>query len=342
MSAAIITKRRQPPPHISHTHENQTQARDRDDELLAEIRRPEDIKKSYSFAMDTPMQILSDSLMGKMPKGDKVLKDNVLRKFSTDDEGKPVRVVLTAVGLFMSRPGEELLRDMIPLYEVVDVRKLRVSTTLSENRASREPEQARRLKQAASFKSLSANIDDPDPASSSFRTEQSSMGTIIQIRTVVDGYNSGKIYLLRAQSGEEATSWINIIRSTTQRAIMLKQAGPGLLRKLQFRVRRQYSGVAVQSFVAFLIFLSFLANIMQTELLGNGSDDSTTRYTEAFNVLEYFFTTAFTVELAANMTSNLFRPFFQAWLPAFFNNLLGSRPNQTHPWRTHNRVGFPQ
>jgi hypothetical protein len=61
--------------------------------------------------------------MGTMPKEDKILKRDILKKFSNSNEWKPMQVVLTKIGLYLARPGEDLLRDLIPLYEITDVKR---------------------------------------------------------------------------------------------------------------------------------------------------------------------------------------------------------------------------
>ena len=265
MAAVVIMKRRMT---VSTSHTGNSEQLDRDDELLAEIRNEQSEKKSAERSLDMQLQLSPDSLMGKMPKGEKILKSDILMKYSSDNEWKPVRVAMTAVGVFMSKPGEELLRDMIPLYEVLDVKKKQQNPDESSESAPPQDSAGRRLKISPTFKNLrvSSLIGDRP---SSFHDSNS---PVIQIRTVEDGYNSGKMYLLRAPSDESSTSWVLAIRAAAHQAVMLKQAGPGLLRKLQFRVRRLYRGVVAQIFVAALIFLSFLANILQTELLASDPD----------------------------------------------------------------------
>ena len=63
--------------------------------------------------MDRPHTISPDSLMGRMPKSDKVLKCDVLKKLSMSYEWKAIQLALTSAGLYMARPGEDLLRDLI-------------------------------------------------------------------------------------------------------------------------------------------------------------------------------------------------------------------------------------
>jgi hypothetical protein len=302
--AAIIVKRRMG--GISSRQDRQPASNDMDcdDELHAAIRREgyedETRKAPLGTKIDPHLHVSPDSLMGKMPKGDKVVKEGNLKKFAGDNEWKPVRAALTAVGIFLSRPNEDLLRDLIPLYEVLEVKKksrLEPTSSIALSNSS-----MRRLESPASCEKI--NISSL-MNKSEIVTDHGSH--VLQIRTIEDGYNSGKVYLLRAESEEDCAAWIQSIRSGVKQAVMLKEAGPGLFRKTQFRVARFYRSVEVQSIVAVLIFLSFLANIFQTEFMSDGSDD-------AFDGLEYFFTIAFTVELVINMCANFFMPFFKVRL----------------------------
>jgi hypothetical protein len=298
MAAVVIMRRRGGNSSLQEAGPN-LNAMDCDDELHAAIRHEgfekEKRKAPLGAKIDPKINVSPDSLMGKMPKGDKVVKEGSLEKYAGANQWKPLRVVLTAVGIFLSRPNEDLLRDLIPLYEVLEVKK----KNRLEPTSSIVDKSAKRLDSSSSFRNLnfSSLVSKQDPVADS--------GThVIQIRTIEDGYNSGRVYLLRAESEDECTTWIQSIRSGVRRAIMLKEAGPGFFRKTQFRVARFYRSVGMQSFVAVLIFLSFLANILQSEYT---SDDADT----VFNGLEYFFTIAFTVELVINMLSNLFLPFFK-------------------------------
>jgi hypothetical protein len=299
MASVVLMRRRSANPNLQELALSFKQL-DCDDELHAAIRQEgyeeEPRTAQLGAKIDPQINISLDSLMGKMPKGIKVVKEGTLKKLAVTDEWIPVHVALTEVGIFMSRPNEDLLRDLIPLYEILDVkRKHRLDSTSSIRDHS-----ARRVESSAS--SGKFNI-------SSLMNRQDCVpdhdAHVFLIRTIEDGYNSGRVYFLRAESDEDCMVWIQSIRSGVQKAVMLKEAGPGLLRKTQFRVARFYRSVGMQSFVAFLIFIGFLANILQSEFTSDDAND-------AFNGLEYFFTIAFTVELAINMFANLFLPFFQA------------------------------
>jgi hypothetical protein len=307
MAAAAVVLRRSRGNPILQDRQPVSKDMDCDDELHAAIRqegyRGKKTKAPLGTKIDPHINISPDSLMGKMPKGDKVVKEGILKKLGGDNEWKPVHVAITAVGIFLSRPNEDLLRDLIPLYEVLEVKKkLRFDPSSSiTDQSSRRPEPSA----SCAKLNISSLMTRNKFAADDDTTDDD--GHIFQIRTIEDGYNSGRVYLLRTESEEGCNAWIQSIRSGVTQAVMLKEAGPGLFRKTQYRVARFYRSVGLQSFVAILIFLSFLANILQTEFMSDGSD-------EAFDKLEYFFTIAFTVELAINLFANLFSPFFKVRL----------------------------
>ena len=276
-------------------------AKDRDDELKAAIRNEglpvERFKKESreNHLSDGPVNISHDTLMGKMPKADKILKKGDFCKLTSSYEWKPVNAALTEVGLFLSRPDEDVLRDLIPLYEVVEVRKRSDIPGESSNKSMLEASNSNENTNARSMKLSSLMIDVATPMH------------IVQIRTVENGYNSGRTYYFKVESEEECNEWITRMRTESDRAVILKQAGPSLFRRLRYRLRRFYHGVVVQSLVAVLIFFSFVVNIVQTELLGpQGGDTSST-----FSALEYFFVAAFAAELAINFLAHFFYPFFK-------------------------------
>ena len=274
---------------------------DRDAQLLAVLQCDEleyDSKGPRSVTpADGPVTISSDVLMGKMPKPDKILKSGVLRRLTSHYEWKPMETAITSAGIFFSRPGEDSLRDLIPLFEVVDVKKRTDAPGEGSLRASSTgmPKKS----------SISASMRNLKIADLLEDTSEAPLH-VIQIRTIENGYNSGRTYYLKAESAEMCDDWLQILRSASSRAVLLKKAGPSRFRRLKYRIRHFYHHFVVQSFVAVLIFASFIVNIVQTEMVG--TDGSA-----AFTAFELFFTAAFTFELAINMLAHYFRPFFRVF-----------------------------
>jgi hypothetical protein len=90
-----------------------------------EFDRADDLMPAYRnepTLTDGPVNVSSASLMGTMPKAVKVLKQETFSKLTSSYEWKPMTIALTSAGLFFSRPGEDILRDFIPIAEIVDVK----------------------------------------------------------------------------------------------------------------------------------------------------------------------------------------------------------------------------
>jgi hypothetical protein len=283
---------------------------DRDDELLEAItHEPSYDQLGREFTLrDGPLTISSEALMGTMPKADRIIKKAILWKLTSTHEWKPMQVALTKAGLFLARPDEEHLRDLIPLYEIRDVKKkandpskYATKRRMDSLGANSEENQSPKIGALRNMK-MTALIDS---ASEAVEGEH----FIIQIRTVDNGYNSGRTYFFDARSVDSCNVWLQLLRKEVDLAVIHKQAGPSRFQKLRFRLRRFYRSIYVQSIVAILIFLCFIVNIMQTEMAaGNGLSESSEA---GFAGLEYIFTIAFLLELLVNMAAHFIRPFFQ-------------------------------
>ena len=296
MAALLVARRKKTKPSTNCNY----QVQDRDAQLLAVLQCEElesDLKgpgrRTLSPA-DGPVTISSDVLMGKMPNPEKILRSGVLWRLTSHYEWKPMETAITSAGIFFSRPGEDSLRDLIPLFEVVDVKK-----RLDAPGDGKDAGTSNLLNKS----SISASVRNLK-ISGLLDGEPETILNVIQIRTMENGYNSGRTYYLKADSMEMCNDWLQVMRSASSRAVLLKKAGPSRFRRLKYRVRHFYHHFAVQSFVALLIFASFIVNIAQTEMVG--TDGSA-----AFTAFELFFTAAFTVELLINMLAHFFRPFFR-------------------------------
>ena len=154
------------------------------------------------------------------------------------------------------------MRDLVPLYEVVEVKRRDDIPGESSSKSKEGPGSSIERRKAAPTGSLrtmrfsSLMEESPEPIH------------VIQLRTIENGYNSGRTYYFKADSEEACGDWVARLRSETDRAVMLKQAGPSLFRRVRYRVRRFYAGVPFQGFVAVLIFSSFLVNIVRRSCSG--------------------------------------------------------------------------
>ena len=133
---------------------------------------------------------------------------------------------------------------------------------------------------------------------------------IIHIQTIEGGYNSGKAYYLNTSSDSCCEEWIQCLRIACEQARL--NAEPGHIVRAQRRLRQFYESTRFQSLIAALIFLCFLANILQTEIQGPLASSAAPAY--VFSSLEIFFTVVFALELVINFAANYLWPFiYDPW-----------------------------
>jgi hypothetical protein len=256
MAAAIIARRGLKSQHSVRVTDSHID----DDGDLPAVVRYDDLEiennPDQNLVTSGPVTISPEDLMGKMPKSEKFIKHEVVGKLTSSYEWKPMNMVLTSMGLFFSRPGEDVLRDLIPLFEVLDVKKRADNPKQEEAHDSKSGFLHRNASiRTLKMSSLVIGAEVADDTSTS--------QNIIQIRTVDNGYNSGRTYYLRIDTTSGCTEWLNKLRSASERALVLKKAGPSALHKVRLRLRRFYRSTPVQCFVAVLIFCSFMVNIIQ-------------------------------------------------------------------------------
>ena len=214
-------------------------------------------------------------------------------------EWKPMRIVLTEYNLYLSRPEEEVLRDMVPLDEMTKIRKVLHSDgapTIPQNSESS-------INRSASITPVSARHYRGVSFHALFEARQGDDLHVFQIQTVDGGYNSGRTIHLRTTSDAACEEWVALLRTAAARAA--RRGSPGLCAGLQRRVRALHNHSAFQAAVAALIFACFLANVVQMELLSTAAPPPGS----PFAYLEAIFCAAFAAELLVNLAANFLLPF---------------------------------
>jgi hypothetical protein len=127
------------------------------------------------------------------------------------------RVVYTKDVIAFSRPGQEILLDVVPLAEVVGIDSLHEGDESKNN--------------------FEASVD---------------LSHAFQIRTKKDGFNAGRKYFIQASSDDLVTELISEISQITK-AISKGVTAKSKWRKTQKRVRRFYNSKVFQGIATFLI-----------------------------------------------------------------------------------------
>ena len=156
---------------------------------------------------DGPLTISSAELLGKLPNPDKILKQGIVGKLVSTYEWKPMNLTLTSTALYLSRPGEDVLRDLIPLFEIVGVKK-----------RHEIPGDGKSIKMEESENLTSHNSSSRRMVPMSALISEDKALHMIQIRTKDEGYNSGRTYYLQTESESDCSEWSLTLRTAVRRA----------------------------------------------------------------------------------------------------------------------------
>ncbi len=191
--------------------------KDRCEELIISTNRHGSENKKGTFptnalaSNDEPIEIRAESLMGKIPPKDSILKSEMLQKLSSQREWKPVRSVLSGAGLYFTKPDDDTIRDLIPLSEIVSVSHTSEAITQADMKAG--------------------------SVSSLFDSIGSKLHTI-HLQTSEKGINCGRNYNLRMPSEESCIDWEAALRSAIDSAAQRARAGVGIGSRTQQALRR--------------------------------------------------------------------------------------------------------
>ncbi len=161
---------------------------------------------------DVPtMEIRAESLMGKIPTKDSILKSEMIEKLSSQREWKPVRSVLSGAGLYFTKSEDDTIRDLIPLCEIV-----MVSHTVEAN----------------------THADLKVGSVSNLLDSSGGKSHLIHLQTSEQGINCGRSYSLRMPSEESCSDWEGALRSAVDSATQRARAGVSIGRRAQHALRR--------------------------------------------------------------------------------------------------------
>ncbi len=157
------------------------------------------------------------------------------------------RVSATKDAIYFSRinekEGEEQVIDAIPLFEIEEI-----GPGQGENQSGADdvcPSQKRSEVDKKGHSTARQSNMVADSTKVKFRNS-------FQIRTQVDGYNSGRSYYLKAASAEECTEVMDKLKALAKTAKKLKDAKTRF-QESQERIRVVYHSTAVQGIVAAMI-----------------------------------------------------------------------------------------
>jgi hypothetical protein len=205
-----------------------------------------DLNEEEQTEMSAPTHLGADVLIGMMPT--EVILDGTLSRLTSKTEWKPMHVALTKDEVCIARSGDKILRERIPLLEVEKVRQCDCAPRADES----GPTNARlsTISRASRAFSMHSGLSGASllPLASLIDASANEGQRIMEVATMKDGYNCGKIYYLKAASEEQCASWIAALKSTI--AVARARAAPHPLAKYQRRLRHVYRHPWFQSVIA--------------------------------------------------------------------------------------------
>jgi hypothetical protein len=175
---------------------------------------------------NVPTEICADSLLGKVPQSVNILRTDILERLTSKYEWKPIRAILTAGGIYLTRPDEDIVRDLIPVCEVVSLRRV---NDVMDNCSDEGGEGM--LARSGTIR----NVQISDLLDGSAKRD-----CVLQLQTVEDGFNSGRTYYFAAPSDSACRTWEAAIRAAVD-AVLRTRTAPSLVGRLRLQLRRPVS-----------------------------------------------------------------------------------------------------
>ena len=174
------------------------------------------------------------------------------------------RLLFTLIG------DDDMIRDQIPLHEIKKIEIMSRATDIDLDTRARQNDDER-------HQSVSSMGSNHIVSSRTSGDRDDACPKVIQIETIPDGYNSGRVYYLKTESTECCESIVEELRSYAK-AAKERKAGNSSFQKLQtielpihdsipFQIVSALLIIAVQFFCLFLQYRPFRVVLMDLTFL---------------------------------------------------------------------------
>jgi hypothetical protein len=175
---------------------------------------------------NVPSEICADSLLGKVPQSANILRTEVIERLTSKYEWKSIRAILTAGCLYLTRTDEDLVRDLIPLCEVVSIR--RIDDVLNK---CADGDSDIMLARSGTMRNVQL---------SAFLDGSAKRDCVLQLQTMEDGFNSGRTYYFAAPTDAACRAWEVALRTAVETVIRTRTVS-SLVGRLRLQLRRPAS-----------------------------------------------------------------------------------------------------
>eukprot|EP00292_Cryptomonas_paramecium_P008747 CAMPEP_0113714766 /NCGR_PEP_ID=MMETSP0038_2-20120614/32824_1 /TAXON_ID=2898 /ORGANISM="Cryptomonas paramecium" /LENGTH=283 /DNA_ID=CAMNT_0000641829 /DNA_START=125 /DNA_END=972 /DNA_ORIENTATION=- /assembly_acc=CAM_ASM_000170 len=246
-------------------------------------------------------QQLEALLTTKFPDRESIIFDKNLELLMLNGVWRRRRVMYTKEVLVFTKCGvgdESVVFDAVPFFEIESCTPINVTESTSTEASSDHPDSKSLLKRRA------CDYLPPDRILDASTVE--AMVNAIEIKTIFDGYNSGRVYYIQAECGEDCRKMAEEITEHSRRCVQrFEMRSPW--NAFRDRVKAIYDSNQVQGLVGCLIIANFVCNIVESQLTGRLTDEhgNPTDSANTLEALDKAFTGVFAFELLVNMVSNL-------------------------------------
>jgi hypothetical protein len=172
---------------------------------------------------NVPTEICADSLLGKVPQSANILRTEVIERLTSKYEWKSIRAILTAGCLYLTQSDKDLVLDLIPLCEVVSLRRI------NDVRVNSADESGDGL--------LARSGTMREVQLSAFLDGFVRRDCVLQLRTMQDGFNSGRTYFFAAPTDTACRAWESALRAAVD-TVLRKRTVPSFVGRLRLQLRR--------------------------------------------------------------------------------------------------------
>eukprot|EP00291_Cryptomonas_curvata_P012215 CAMPEP_0172202658 /NCGR_PEP_ID=MMETSP1050-20130122/30796_1 /TAXON_ID=233186 /ORGANISM="Cryptomonas curvata, Strain CCAP979/52" /LENGTH=244 /DNA_ID=CAMNT_0012880677 /DNA_START=80 /DNA_END=810 /DNA_ORIENTATION=- len=226
------------------------------------------LRMGQSFSIkrsDSTNQLLKNT---ELPPEKDWEADHSLSMLMLDGTWQSRQMVWTKALIYFIRTADKAVVDTIPLNEIVSVasinKNLKRKRTLSmisisssiENTSVQEPGKIQKDSESSSILGKLQRAPSSDPSDA-----------IIQIKTIPEGFNSGRTYHLQADSEEQGSAIASQLEKISKDVKHHAEA-KSRFQKSQEKVKAIYCSLPFQTTIAILIISNFIINAAEAQLAG--------------------------------------------------------------------------
>ena len=265
-------------------------------------KKSNDVTAETSHA--TNLTIDADCLIGQVPDESVRIMQQIVRKLDRQFVWRDRLLILTSDGLFVVEKSEDAVmtpqvKDHVPLDEIEKTACVALKDEIPE------------VAKTTSFRTEVARSEQKLDASE-YEKQWLQMATdgmqahVLSVKTYGEGVLAGRVLQFCLDTDDDVNLWVEQVSQAVKQIHKKTQSQTTLAKRTQDFAYTIYHSNGMQTCVAVLIFLNFVANVAQAEMQPEEASDIDT----LFSVLDVVFNVIFAAELVINLVAHWFLAFF--------------------------------